>query len=51
MTTNLFHSYLLEHLDHAVMIAISFDDIEESSDYTHWNWFHEKSEFHLRLAS
>ena len=47
MMANTFHQYLLDNLNSAVMISVSFDDIEESSDYTHWNWFHEKSEFHL----
>lgn len=40
------HDYLLKNLDSTVMITVGIDK-DQTMQYNYWNWFHEKSQFHL----
>lgn len=42
----IFHDYLLNNLQQAVMITLSVDN-QEPFQYNYWNWFHQMSQFHL----
>jgi len=41
-----FHDYLLQNLSSTVMISLTVDN-KGQIQYNYWNWFHQKSEFHL----
>lgn len=40
------HDYLLQHLNHTAMIAISVDS-KSSVQYNYWNWLHNQGQLHL----
>jgi len=40
------HDYLLQNLSSTVMISLTVDN-KGQIQYNYWNWFHQKSEFHL----
>jgi len=40
------HDYLLKNLPSTVMISLTVDN-NQPTQYNYWNWFYQKSEFHL----